>query len=559
MKVRNASLFALITALVGLAAWFASSRRQPNVDVATASNDATSTPSNAARPATPSATPTGPARNANAPTDERRTTEPLAKTADGHFVIRGRVSDARGGDPWFGATIEARYHDGDTFLEASSDEEGLYRIELDGGAPPRVDLVAFVEDRAAVMHADLPTDTADNELVVDFALPGAFSVSGRVLDATTREPIPDAELKVFASGAAFSEGWDDGVSDEQGRFHIDEFTDLPRTGLELIASAEAHQPAHLVNLAVPENADSLVVDVLLGPPLRLHGRVLDAVTGAPVADALVETSSRIDEFADAGDETRSGLDGTFELGVGDLAFADAWLYVQAKGYATARLDDLSSNPQLEIRLQAPRTFRGRVLDASTGAPIGGAELTLTPAGVAESVASDHADTTVSGADGQFALTAENVPIGAARLDVHAEGFASRSLTELLVPADHAEGKLELKLERSIVVRGRVTRLADGAPVKDARVRAIVAAERSRRTPNASTEKDGTFEVELAVSAARDARWVLEYQGRRHSLGVLAIPANAPAELVHDFALDLPAPRGVKVEKPERPANDDVDK
>ncbi|MCE9594230.1 MAG: carboxypeptidase-like regulatory domain-containing protein [Planctomycetes bacterium] len=555
MKVRNASLFALITALVGLATWFAWSRRQPNVEVATASKDATNTPSNAARPAAPSETPTETARTAPAPIDERRATEPAAKTADGPFVIRGRVSDARGGDPWFGATIEARYHDGDAFLEASSDEEGLYRIELDGGAPPRVDLVAFVEDRAAVMHAGLPTDTGLNELVVDFALPGAFSVSGRVLDAKTRAPIAGAELKVFASGAAFSEGWDDGVSDEQGRFHIDEFTDLPRTGLDLIASAEEHQPAHLANLAVPENADSLVVDVLLGPPLRLHGRVLDAATGAPIADARVETSSRVDEFEDGGDETRTGLDGTFELGVGELAVADAWLYVQAKGYATQRLDDLTTQLALEIRLLTPRTLRGRVIDAATGTPVGAAELTLTPSGVAESAASDYADTTVAGADGQFALAAENVPIGAARLDVHAEGFAARAW-EILVPADQANGALELKLERSLVVRGRVTRLADGAPVKGARVRAIVAAERSGRTPNASTEKDGAFEVELAVSAAREARWVLEYQGRRHSLGVLAIPANAPAELVHDFTLDLPAPRGVTVEKPGRPANDD---
>jgi hypothetical protein len=119
--------------------------------------------------------------------------------------------------------------------------------------------------------------------------------------------------------------------------------------------------------------------------------------------------------------------------------------------------------------------------------------------------------------------------------------------------------LELKLERSLFVRGRVTRQVDGAPVKGARLRAILGRERSDRVSSVETEKDGSFEVELAVSAAREARWVIEYQGRRVSLGALEIPANAPAELVRDFTLDLPTPRGVRVEKPDRPADDDTEK
>lgn len=477
------------------------------------------------------------AAGADAP-DERRAAAMGPDLGEDRLVVRGKVYDAASGEPWFGATIEARYPGGEPFLETSSDEQGLYRIEIDGGVPARLDLRASVEQRAAVLRQDLATRGVRGELVVDFALPGAFAVAGRVIDARTREPIPGAEIKVFSRAGAFAEDWVDGFSDAEGEFHLDELAGLPRHPLELVVRAEGYQPAHLAGLAVGNGADKLVVEVRLGPPLTLRGRVGELGTRRPIASARVESSARIDEFAEAGEETRTDGEGTFELPLGELPLEDALLYVQAQGFASARVDR-PLGEKLEILLAPALTLRGRVVDAATGTPLGAADLLLEPGAMPDSVAVEYADVTVTTADGGFELSIENVPTGPARLRAIAPGFAARTL-EVTLPGDAERGGgLVLELERSIVVRGVVSRRPEGTPVAGARVRALLGPDQALPGPSATTAGDGTYALELALSAAREARWLVEHRGRHHWIGPLELGDAPPAEVVRDLALEPP--------------------
>ncbi|MBI5431261.1 MAG: carboxypeptidase regulatory-like domain-containing protein [Planctomycetes bacterium] len=554
MNARRIVLVLLAFAVGSLCAWLLKTNLAPDAELATADKAGARSSESSERPTTPTTAPDVQPADVAEP-EETRAPAIDPPTATGRIVIRGRVYDALNGEPWFGATIEARYRGGESFMDTESDEAGLYRLEIDG-APARLDLAAFVEERAALLVSDIATDGGKSELVIDFALPGAFAVAGRVLDARTKQPIAGAELKVFADGEAFEEGWNDGFSDDKGRFHIDELEDLPRNGLHLVVLAEEYQPAHLANLAVPAGADTLTLDVLLEEPRVLRGRVVAADGGAPIADARVETSSRIDEFAEAGEEARTAEDGSFELPLGDLPPADALLYVQAKSFATQRLDGLAKFADgTEIRLARPSTLAGRVLDGATRKALAEVEVRIEPRGMPASVAIEYADTTPTDDDGRFAVQLESVPLGAVRVFVSADGFALLE-RDVTLPLDTP---LELALERSLLVTGRVTRTSDGEPVRGARIRALPGRDHQVELPSALTGKDGEYELELALSAAREATWVLEYQGRRHALEPLTLADDAPPALERNLALDLPAPRGVRVEKPTRTPPDDRDK
>ncbi|MCK6448690.1 MAG: carboxypeptidase regulatory-like domain-containing protein [Planctomycetes bacterium] len=550
MNARRLVLGAVAVALIALGVWFAATRSGESIDVATADRDARMAPTPTA-PAVPLETPDAAAGDAGITREERRVDETPSAGDERHFVVRGKVFDAASGEPWFGATIEARYAGGDTLLDTESDEDGRYELVLEGGVPARLDFVAFVEERAALMHAGLAT-AGKHELTVDFAVPGAFVVAGRVLDAKTSAPIPGAEIRVFADGAAFAEGWNDGFSDKEGRFTIDELSELPRTGLHVVALAEERQPLHLVGLEVPANSDTLRVELALEPLRVLRGRVVDATNGAPIADARVETSATSDAFAEGGSESRSDANGDFEVELGELPATDALLYVQAKGYATVARDVSSWNDGDEIRLGAPTKLAGRVLDAATKTPLADVELALEPFGLPESVAVEYQDNATTDADGRFELTLEAVPLGHARLVAASTGFAPTRL-EVATPTNST---VTVELERAIHVRGIVRRAGDGAPVDGARVRALFGDDRGSVHEVAETEKDGEYELELPVSTARAARWVVEYRGRRRGFGALEFAQVPPAEVVRDFEVDLPLPRGVRVEKLRKPPNDD---
>jgi hypothetical protein len=208
-----------------------------------------------------------------------------------------------------------------------------------------------------------------------------------------------------------------------------------------------------------------------------------------------------------------------------------------------RLDDLTRfEDGALVRLSPRSSLAGTVLDAAMREPLRGAAIRVEPRDLPELVAIEYTDDAVAAEDGSFELALENAPLGAARLVVELPGFAELR-RDVALPG---EARLELALERALVVRGTVTRSGGGEPLKGVRVRALLAGGDAADSPSDRTEKDGTFRITLPASAARSARWVLEHRGRRRAFGELSLPADLGAELVQDFALDLP-PRDARGE------------
>lgn len=97
-------------------------------------------------------------------------------------------------------------------------------------------------------------------------------------------------------------------------------------------------------------------------PRTLSGSVLDASTGAPVANADVTAGGVLTET------TAAGLYWFDDVPLG------AKVSVSADGYATSEID-FGSKSQLDVKLR-PNTLSGRVTDSSTGKPLVGALVKL---------------------------------------------------------------------------------------------------------------------------------------------------------------------------------------
>jgi hypothetical protein len=161
-------------------------------------------------------------------------------------------------------------------------------------------------------------------------------VSGRVVDATTREPVAGARV---SSGAYVRE------VDEDGRFHFDRVS----PAVQLAVEAEGYHGANVLPWFTDEREIAL-------PPRTIAVRVLDAETGQPVANARLLGEN----------VTISGGGPSFVVGP---ARKETNLGAIAPGMVNQRVT-AQGESMLDIRMVPKMT--GVVADATTGRPIAGA-------------------------------------------------------------------------------------------------------------------------------------------------------------------------------------------
>lgn len=247
------------------------------------------------------------------------------------------------------------------------------------------------------------------------------------------------------------------------------------------------------------------VVLALDPAWAMGGRVVDATTGRPIADAAVA----IWTFAES-DVVRTAPDGTFLHPRFPRAAPSQQVQVHASGYgrsvrylrigddgswklSAATAEDASQRgsgtPWLELELVPERTVRGRVLDAE-GAPLAGARVAAEGFFlVMASVASRDGAEAVTDDAGRFALGGLRSDIGHA-LVVEAPGHARRAFE---VPSDEPLevelGEVELGIETALA--GAVVDL-DGRPLEDVVVVLTIVAEGE---PRSSGTLDVAFRLE----------------------------------------------------------------
>lgn len=191
-------------------------------------------------------------------------------------------------------------------------------------------------------------------------------------------------------------------------------------------------------------------------PSRIHMVITD-LADVPVAGARVQT------FEDSEPAVReTSADGRATLPVAPSASRrdSMRLAIDAEGFVHVRVYYMRL-PDLHVRLSRAVTLSGRVLDASTGAPVAGARVL----GIHETCKFDcEPPQALSDDEGRYAI--DGVPSERkTHVLVSAEGYADRFFAFEL-PADPKGVVHDLELERGVLVTGRVVAKENGSPIPD---------------------------------------------------------------------------------------------
>jgi protocatechuate 3,4-dioxygenase beta subunit len=292
---------------------------------------------------------------------------------------------------------------------------------------------------------------------LDLALAAPLALEGRTVERGSGEPVPATAILLSREpergaprGDLPTEERAFAQSDGRGRFTL---PGLAPGRYTLEAEAAGHARVRLTGVAVPRAGP---LEVTLSAAGLVEGLVLDA-EGRPAEGA---------EVAFTGGEqvlvVSSGPSGGFAAEVpprswrlsarrGDAAAALAAPVVVAAGQSVRGL---------QLRLGTPALLQGVVV-TSTGAPVPGATVGLSPAGEGGELGR-----TATGADGRFAF--RGLAAGAYDLDAGADGFAPVIRHGLLLAAGDTF-EVRLTLSGTGAVEGTVSD-AQGRPLAGARLR-----------------------------------------------------------------------------------------
>ncbi|HXV64851.1 MAG TPA: carboxypeptidase regulatory-like domain-containing protein [Vicinamibacteria bacterium] len=461
----------------------------------------------------------------------------LVVQAEGVSAFRGTVQD-ESGRPVEGAIVavspgNVRYDA--PAASATTDANGVFSVALSGRPPFTV--AAHAPGFAPFRARDVPVEKPLH-IVLER---GGSSLSGRVLDGDTLEPIAGAVVEsraVAASGRLEDHprfGLVETVSDREGRFELRGLGEGP---YRVRSSAPGYGSASNNN-ANPE-AD---VVLYLFRGVGITGRVTDE-KGEPVEGVFVDaewTGSDIFSRQHVSSTQQTDAEGGFAvLGLEPGRYR---LYARHPDYAPSASEATLENRDVEVDLVLTQgvSVTGRLIDANDEPVRGRAALEALDGGsvgrlIESRLGADTDD------DGTFTLS--GVPRGEHRLRLSARGYGSESV-DLYVGGKSPVDIGEVVLEVGIAIRGVVVD-ADGEGVGDARVQAFKASGSDRGIsaqgePDTETDWEGRFVLagleealyHLMVAAPGYGREVTDVEAGSEAITVALRPAGTIRGSVSD--------------------------
>jgi hypothetical protein len=370
----------------------------------------------------------------------------VALVGDG--VLRGLVLDALTALPIADAQIEAKA------LSARTRSGPDGRFELTGLRSGSVDIEVTAKDAEPARLTREIVSGKPSDVAVQ--LSGKLTLAGQVRHVLTGQPLADATVQL-AGGKARAK------TDAEGRFRFDKL----RSGdVTVDVTAEGFRPRKLT-AAVGESSPEL--QIVLGGPAVLTGRITDKLTGAGVAEADVS-------LANTKANVRTDAQGQYRLE--NLFGGPAEVVVAAAGYPDARAKvDVSPQNETSLKLDLSGTAEatGIAVDESDR-PI--ANATVAIAGTSYKVTTDD--------EGQFRI--QGCRSGRVALELSAAGFAAAPLAPTLKPGE-AVSLGKVRLESALSLAGVVLSAATKQPVAGATV-TVAGADR-----RAVSDAEGKFVVE----------------------------------------------------------------
>ncbi|MFH0946951.1 MAG: carboxypeptidase-like regulatory domain-containing protein [Planctomycetota bacterium] len=464
--------------------------------------------------------------------------------ATGELTVSGRVIDGRTEKPLEGGEVELLYPDGDPFQSTTTDADGRYRIAVSEGIPPVVDLRAWADGFATQAKPGHQVSKSFRNLTVDFELRHWFTIEGRVMSVDGK-PVDDATVEIRSLLPMYEDDWDDGDTDENGFYRIEEIEDLPRSGFDVWATSSGYIPQVKSNLSIAEDSDTLRVDFEVYHSLLISGVVVSAVDRRPLEDAEIAVTSRDPEFVDDGEEEITEEDGTFLLELDAVPYEGLFILISAEEHSAVEIRNVPvPTAKGEIRLgeiMLPQMVQvtGVVVNRQDGRPVQGGDITIYARGAPDLDEGDYADCEFINDLGRFEIDLEATPPESAEVYVEADGcFPLRR--RLDIPPGALQYEIRLEVDPMLKLRGVVRRKVDGTPVAGARVRLIVPEESvNKESMVARTRANGLYMLDLPSGSVLNYAIVIEYMDQRFPEGTLPTPAAGQYEIEKDFVVDLP--------------------
>jgi hypothetical protein len=274
-------------------------------------------------------------------------------------------------------------HDGEMRSESielgsPSAPVAIAETSMSGGAADG-DLRADRSDREPVPGEATPDGAVENAPPEDEADVTGTSepprvLVGRVLAADSRRPLEGIAVETeFSEIAGVTTRRLTSVSGSDGEFRLE---GLPKSAtLELVLrSAGGVRHVHHVD---PLRPGETRAQFLLEDEIELHGRVVDAATGAPLGEAVLTIDGGIDFDHESAFASRvvSGVEGSFVVPVPVSRASREAVAVELRrdGYLAMRttLDVASRDAPVDIAMARGVDVEIELLDAATMAPIAG--------------------------------------------------------------------------------------------------------------------------------------------------------------------------------------------
>jgi hypothetical protein len=326
-----------------------------------------------------------------------------------------------------------------------------------------------------------------------------YDTEGTDLDVTTADKDGKFELRW---GEVLGDGWSVG-------------TDTVNVTLNGQVLALAPDTAGNLPLHVP-GEPPVEVNLVLGFPPVISGRVFDRITGEPIEGAEITAVSTLPAWSMDECYALSEKDGSYSLPLEDVPLRqvvvwcrdDEWQAQMSGPQDLAPVKTAGENLHLDFALEKPLAWRGRITSAADGLPVPDATITV---GNDVAAFSDFFDFEISDEDGQFELELPEVPVESAWVHVSATDFAPVALRGVKPGND-----LTITLAPALTLSGTVSVRGSDTPVEGADVQIFFDGETiwgdNALYDEDFSGKDGTFEITLESAPLDAARVKVDATG-----------------------------------------------
>jgi hypothetical protein len=410
---------------------------------------------------------------------------PFTVTIDRGVEVSGNVVMADG-SPAAGAMVNVRTT---IARNVAAGADGSFTLRGLPAGP--LSLTATMPQTTPQMQS-LPVAVTAPAKNVQIRIPATATISGRVIDKATSQPIADFQITVTQTDMMGSGG----VASVPMQFHNEDgsFTleSLPGR-VDVRAVATGYVRAALSGITIEEGKPMSGLELKLDRGARVVGHV--TAGGQPLAGAFAGVSS--DHFSTLG-SANATTDANGDYTLDGIAAGEREVDVRKQGYVPKRKSVTAaagSDARADVELERGADLRGRVVDAG-GRPVEGARLQVR-AGAGMTSPTSTNGRAVSDSEGNFKV--EGLAEGRYNVMAEREGYVSGMSNDV----EPSTPNLIITLERGGTITGHVTGLAPGELAG-----MTVTASSGRSSARANVDSDGSFTVNgvpdgvAMVSAAR---------------------------------------------------------